>query len=237
VVDRNHPAVPSTIAEQRRRAATYASSDADPPRRRRSALLGGGVLIASSPVTVGAGLFVPGFAALGLGALLLLVPPRVPGERKRGAPWRLVRAPAAAGGRATLAVARGSARTGVNAFWAVERFAANDGRDGAVRIGAAASGAAAGLGRTASTAASHGWTAVEVAAPRAWHGLVAFARAIARAARSAAVWTWMRLRPLLRRARLACRAGLTALAEHVAVLARSASERLSAYVDSRSRPR
>jgi hypothetical protein len=229
--------VPSTISEPRRRSANYASLDANPPRRRRSALVGGGVLVASSPVTVGAGLFVPGFAALGLGALLLLLPPRVQGERRRRAPLRLVRAPAAAGGRATLALARGSARTGARTFWSVEHFAVNDGRDSAVRLGAAASEGAAVVGRTACSAASRGWAAVLVGAPRAWHGLVVLMRTVARAARSASIWLWVRMQPLARRAWLICRAGAAALGEQLAALGRSASERLSAYVDSRSRPR
>jgi hypothetical protein len=189
-------------------------------------------------VTVGAGLFVPGFAALGLGALLLLLPPRVRGERRSRAPsLRLVRVPAAVGGRAMLALARGSARTGARTFWAVEHFAANDGRDGAIRIGAAVSEGAGVVGRTASVAGSRGWSRMQVDAPRAWYGLAAIARTIAREARSASIRLWVRVRPLLRRAWLVCRAGVIALAEQLAVSARSASERLSAYVDSRSRPR
>jgi hypothetical protein len=231
--------VPSTVPEQRRRAGNRASLEANPPRRRRSALVGGGVLVASSPVTVGAGLFVPGFAALGLGALLLLLPPRVRRERspRTRAPLRLVRVPTAAGGRATVALGRGSARTGARTFSAVKHFAATDGRDGAIRLGAAVSAGAGVLGRTASTAGSRGWSRVQVDAPRAWYALVALARLIARETRSASIWLWVRLRPLLRRAWLACRAGVIALAEQLAFMARSASERLSAYVDSRSRPR
>jgi len=226
--------VPATVGEERRRVASLDAKP--PPRRSRPALLGGGALVAFSPVAVGGGLFVLGFGALGLGALLLLLPPRARREHEPRAPLRLVRTPAAVGGRAALAMTRGSARTGARTFRAVEHFAANDGRDGAVRLGAAASEGAALLGRTASAAGARSWTAVEAGLPRAWHGLVAIARTIAGEARSASIWLWARTQPLLRRAWLACRAGLRALAEQVAVLARSASERLSAYVDSRTGP-
>jgi hypothetical protein len=47
------------------------------PRRRRSAVLGGGVLVAAAPVAVAAGVLVPGFVALAVGGLLLLLPPRL----------------------------------------------------------------------------------------------------------------------------------------------------------------
>src|SRR5262245_40987445 len=78
-----------------------------PARRRRSAVLGGGVLVAASPVAVGAGLFVPGFAALGVGALLLLLPPSTHRERSHRSLLPFVRTPAAALGRAIAALVRG----------------------------------------------------------------------------------------------------------------------------------
>ena len=234
-VERRQTAVPS-IAEQRRRAGDLSPLDARrPPRRRRSALLGGGALIASSPVTVGAGLFVVGFTALGVGMLLLLLPPRRDG--RRGASLRVVRVPAAAGGRAVVALGRGTARTGARTFWAVERFAADNGRVGAARVGAATSEGAVVIGRSASAAGSRSWSEVQVWAPRAWRALVAATRRLALEAHSASIRLWIRAQPLLRRAWAAGRAGVTAAAERLAVLARSASERLSTYLESRSPPR
>ena len=224
---RSRGAAPSSIA----------ALDAErPPRRRRSALLGGGVLIASSPVTVGAGLFVLGFAALGVGALLLLLPPRTRPERRHRAPLRVVGVPAAAGGRAAIALARGTAHTGARTLSAVEHFAANDGREGISRIGVAAFDDAAALGRTASAAGSRGWSAVRVRAPRAWRGLAATARSLAREGRSASIRIWARMRPLLRRAWSACRAAFMRAAHELTPLARSARARLSTYIASRSGP-
>jgi hypothetical protein len=233
-VERRQTAVPS-IAEQRRRAGDLSPLDVRrPPRRRRSALLGGGLLIASSPVTVGAGLFVVGFTALGVGMLLLLVPPR-PAGRHRGS-LRVVRV-STAGGRAMVALGRGTARTGASTFWAVERFAADNGRVGAARVGAATSEGAVVIGRSASAAGSRSWSEVQVWAPRAWRALVAATRRLSLEAHSASIRLWIRAQPLLRRAWAACRAGVTAAAERLAVLARLASERLSAYLESRSPPR
>ena len=192
------------------------------------------MLIASSPVTVGAGLFVVGFTALGVGMLLLLVPPR-PAGRHRGL-LRVVRV-STAGGRAMVARGRGTARTGASMFWAVERFAADNGRVGAARVGAATSEGAVVIGRSASAAGSRSWSEVQVWAPRAWRALVAATRRLALEAHSASIRLWIRAQPLIRRAWAACRAGVTAAAERLAVLARSASERLSAYLESRSPPR
>src|SRR5262245_41572604 len=110
-VEGGQPSMPSTGDEPTRGGAGghVAPSDVErPARRRRSALVGGGVLVAASPAAVAAGLFVPGFAALGLGALLLLLPPRVPGERGHRLPWGIVRTPAAAGGRGMVVIARGT---------------------------------------------------------------------------------------------------------------------------------
>jgi hypothetical protein len=215
-----------------------ASLDAHrPPRRRRSALLGGGVLVASSPVTVGAGLFVPGFAALGLGALLLLLPPRARRERGHRTASRVVGVPTAAGGRAAVALARGTAHTSARTFWAVEHFAATNGRDGTFRMKVAALDTADAFGRTASVAGSRSWSAVQVGAPRAWRGLVATARSLAREGRTASIRIWVRVRPLLRRAWVACLTWLRRAAHELTALACSASRKLSSYVDSRSRPR
>ena len=93
---------------------------------------------------------------------------------------------------------------------AVEHFAANDGREGIARIGVAAFDDATALGRTASAAGSRGWSAVRVRAPRAWRGLAATARSLAREGRSASIRIWARMRPLLRRAWSACRAAFSA---------------------------
>jgi hypothetical protein len=78
---------------------------------------------------------------------------------------------------------------------------------------------------------------VQVWAPRAWRALVAATRRLSLEAHSASIRLWIRAQPLLRRAWAACRAGVTAAAERLAVLARLASERLSAYLESRSPPR
>ena len=119
---------------------------------------------------------------------------------------------------------------------AVEHFAANDGREGIARIGVAAFDGAAALGRTASAAGSRGWSAVRVRAPRAWQGLAATARSLAREGRSASIRIWARMRPLLRRAWSACRAAFMRAAHELTPLARSARARLSTYIASRSGP-
>ena len=199
--------------------------------------VGGGVLIAVSPVAVAVGLFVPGFAALGLGALLLLLPPRVRRERSHRSPLRVVRTLAAAGGRGVIALARGSADVGAGTFRAVENFAANEGRDGVVRIGRASAHGAAVVGGAASAGGSRGWAAVQVVALRVWRGLVAATRSLAREARSTMIRAWVRSRPMLRRAWAACLAGSRRAVHELAALARSASERLSALIDSRFGPR
>lgn len=237
-MERSESAVPSTVPEQRRRTPYPSFLDAErPPRRRRSALLGGAVLIAASPVAVGAGLFVTGFAALGLGALLLLLPPRARRERSHRTPMRVVRRSAAAGGHGAVVLARGTARVGASVFRATERFAAGSGRDGAVWTGRTAFRGANALGRAAFAAGSRGWSAVQVGAPRVWHGLVAVARWLARETRSASIRVWVYIRPLVRRAWGACEAGAARAAQQLAAVVHSASERLSAYVDSRSGPR
>ena len=234
-VEESRPAVSSNLPEQRPRVSDHPPRGADPPpRRRRSALLGGGVLVASSPVTVGAGLFVPGFIALGLGAVLLLLPPPAQRERKHRAPFRVLGRPAATAGRAAVALARGTAHTGTRTFRAVERFAATSGRDGALWIGRATFAGAGARGRTASTAGSHGWWAVRTGTPPAWRGLVARARWLARQARSASIRAWVRSRPVRRRAWAACLDALARAKREVAALSHSASEQLSSYVGSRT---
>ena len=120
-----------------------------PRRRRRSALLGGAILVAISPVAVGAGRFVLGYVALGVGASLLLLPP--PKENRPGrlrSTRSIVGRPVAASGRGTVALARGSAGLGARALSAAARFAATQGRDGATAVG-----------RTANAAGSHAWAA------------------------------------------------------------------------------
>jgi UPF0716 family protein affecting phage T7 exclusion len=237
-VEGSQPAVPSTGDEQLQRAAEQVLLHGDrPARRRRSALVGGGVLVAASPVAVAAGLLVPGFAALGLGALLLLLPP-VRRERRHRSPLRVVvGTPAAAGGSGVVSLARGSVRVGARTFKAVEHFAANEGRDSAVRIGRASADGAAAVGRAASVGGSRGWSTVQLAALGVWRGLVAATRSLAREARSTSISAWERGGPLLRRAWAACLAGSQRAVHELAALARSASEQLSALIDSRSVPR
>lgn len=233
-VDIRHPTMPSIGDEQRPHGVADGVVPPDverPARRRRSAILGGGVLVAASPVAVGAGLFVPGFAALGLGALLLLLPPR---ERTHRSPLRFIRTPVAAGWRGVAALARGTAHVGARTFSSVELFAAGKGRDGAARIGRVTVAAATAVYRSASAAGSRGWSAMQVVAPRVWSGLVEAARSLARVVRSASVRMWVSIRPTLRRAWAACLAGCVRTAHGLAALARSASERLSVLVDSRS---
>jgi hypothetical protein len=230
-VEPTQPAVPGVVAEQGRHAVHDAPVDAErPPRRRRTALLAGGLLVASSPVAVGAGLFVPGFAALGLGALLLLLPPVEARDRRRRRPWRLLRKPAAASGRAAFAVARFGAR----AARAAGHWGATSGREGAVTAGIAAFHGARAFARTTSAALSRGWTGVRLAAPPVWRALASTAGSLAHEARAASVRAWVRLRPVLRRARAASTAALTRATRTFAELAHSASARLSAYVDSRT---
>jgi hypothetical protein len=227
----------STVLEQRRRAERHVRSDERPPRRRRPALLGGGVLIAASAVAVGAGLFVVGFAALGLGGLLLLLPPRPqgePGHRRRS---HAVRVAAVSGGRGVVALMRGAVRAGALTFSAVVHYVATDGRDGAVRIGAAMVERATALGRAGATVGALGWSAVRSRAPKLWRLLVEAMRSFGREARTAWIRSWSRTEPILRRVWAGCLAVLARVAEELAPRARSAAERVSAYVDSRCRPR
>ena len=229
-------AVPSGGDERPRRVADepVVLVDGDRPvRRRRSALVGGGVLVAVSPVAVAVGLFVPGFAALGLGALLLLLPPKVLRESSHRSPLPAVRRPLAAGGRGVFALARGSADVGARTFSAVASFAANEGRNGAVRIGRVTAHGAAAVGGAAFARASRGWSAAQVVALRIGRGLVAATRLLAREARSTAIRAWERSRPMLRRAGAACLAGSRRAVHELTAFARSASERLSALIDFR----
>ena len=165
------------------------------------------MLVAVSTVAVGAGLFVPGFGALGLGAVLLLLPPKRPEPRHRGPSRVGVRTLLVTAGRATRALARRTAGIGAHAFGQVGRFAG---------IVARQSGVGAG---------------------RAAHGLVATTRTLAREARAASIRLWLSSEPILRRAWAVCRAGSGRAARELSALARAASERASEYIDSRSRPR
>jgi hypothetical protein len=239
-VEGTQPAVPRTEDEQRSAGAAerVAPVAADgPARRRRAAILGGGALIAVSPVAVAGGLFLPGFAALGLGALLLLLPPRVELEHGPRPRLRVIRTSAAAGRRGMVWLARGTAHVGARTFRAVEHFAASKGRDGAGRVGREAVGGAVTVGRAATAAVSRGSSWVQAVAPRVLGGLVAAARSLAREARSAAVFARVRIGPMLRRACTAGLAGSARAGHEIAALARSVSEPLSALVDARSGPR
>ena len=231
------PSVPWTEDEQSRTDAGEQGVplDADgPARRRRSAILGGGALIAISPVAVGVGLFVPGFAALGLGALLLLLPPRhEQGHRSR---LRVIRTAAVAGGRGMVWLARGTAHVGARTFRVVERFVAGKGRAGAVRIAREAVAGAAAVGRATTAAGSRGSSWVQSVAPRVLAGLVAAARSLAHEARSASVFARARTGPTLRRAWTAALAGSMRVGHELVALARSVWERLSTLVDAGSGP-
>jgi len=232
--------VPSTGDEQRRHVAAelLVPVDADPPaRRRRSAVLGGGALVAASPFAVAAGLFVPGFAALGLGALLLLLPPRARRQRTHASPLRVVGAWAAAAGRRLVALVIGAAHVGARTFRAAGRFVAGPGRNGAARVWRATATGVATVGVAAAAAGARGWAAVQVVAPRVCRSLIVGTRSFARAARSTSIRAWARVEPMLRRAWAACVAGSARAGRELAALERSASKRLSAYIDSRSGPR
>ena len=221
----------STEDEHDRRivaAPHLALDDVDdrPARRRRSALLGGGALVAAAPIAVGAGLFVAGYAALAVGALLLLLPPRARRKRRHPSLRTVAGARAAAIGERVLALARAIGAGGVRMWNALELLAATKGRDGAGRVG-----------RAARAAGSRAWSALQIAVPRSWRRLVLAARCIVRKTRVTSARLWVRVRPLLRRSWLACRAGSVRAARRVAAVERSASERLSAYVDSHSATR
>ena len=167
-VERRPPAGSSIVVDERHPAVDHVVLlDTDrPPRRRRSALLGGGLLIAASPVAVGAGVFVPGFAALGLGALLLLLPPTDRRERRR-TPLRFVRAAPAYIGHAAAALSRPIARFPARVFRAAARFVATAVRDGVVLIGRATAAGVVATGAAAARAGSRSWSAARVGAPRA----------------------------------------------------------------------
>jgi hypothetical protein len=195
------------------------------------------VLIAASPAAVGAGLFVPGFAALGLGALLLLLPPRPRRQHGPRAPWRVVRATAAAARRRATAAARWVGHVVARPSRATARFARTSGREGAVRVGRATAAGAAATAAAAAVAGSRAWAAAQVWAPRAWHGSAAATQSAAQAARSAAMRSWTRAAPSVRRAEALLLAATERAATEIGVFASSASRRLSAYVHSRVRPR
>lgn len=195
------PAAPWTGDAERRAALEPIDLDEDddrPPRRRRSALLGGGALVATSPVAVAAGLFVPGFAALGLGALLLLLPPRA--QHRRRSPLRVVRKGAAAGWRGAARLARGTARGGACAFHAVRQAAANEGRAGVVWMGRALADGGVAVGRATADVGARALVVARGVALRARRVLVTATRVVSREGRAASVWAWERCRPFLRRA-------------------------------------
>jgi len=226
-VEGRSPVVPSPEEEHPRGVAAERGVPVwseRPRRRRRSALLGGAILVAVSPVAVGAGLFVPGYAALGLGALLLLLPPpRGSSRRRHRSSLRVVGTSAAAAGRGIVAVARAGGRAGARTLGAVQHFAAHQGRDGA-----------AAAGRVVRATGSRAWATLLVVTPLVWRGLVVAARSVARETQSTSIRVWKRTRPVLRRAWAAVVAGSVRAAHELARFARWASERLSAFVDSRT---
>lgn len=153
-------------------AGPVRAPSAPPARRRRSAIVGAAALVAVSPVAVAAGMFVPGFAALGVGALLLLLPPRARREGERRSPRRIVGAPLVAAGRGILTSARGTAvgARGANAAaartWAVAGDAASSGAQGLV----VAARRLVDDGRAASSAT---WSRIGPMLGRAWAAGVA----------------------------------------------------------------
>lgn len=149
-------------------------------------------------------MFVAGFAALGVGAGLLLLPPR---ERRRSG-LGAVRGTAAHLRRGAAALARGLGAVGTRTFRSVGHVVIESGRDGVVLIGRATRDYAAVVGR----ATAGGSSAARIAAPRAWRGLVAVGGSLGGDARSAAIRT----------------------VDETGALAHAASRRLSAFVDSRA---
>ena len=240
-VEGRQPVVPWTADDEPHDAtaeqAGLMDDDEQPARRRRGSLLGGAALVAASSVAVAAGLFVPGFTALGLGSLLLLLPPTVPRERKRRSPLRVVRTWAAAGGDRVVALARSSVHAGAGAFKSVEHFAANEGRDGVMRIGRASADGAAAVGHAATAAGARVWSGAQVVGLGIWRGFIEATRSFVREARSISIGAWERSRPILRRAWVVCLAGSRRAAHELAATQRAASEQLSALIDARSGPR
>jgi hypothetical protein len=228
-VERRPAAGPSIVLDERPPAIDgVVPLEADrPPRRRRSALLGGGLLIAASPAAVGAGLFAPGFAALGLGALLLLLPPTERRDRGRRTPWRVVHAAATVLRRGIVEPARWIAHVVADVLRAVARFAATTGRDGTVRVGRATSAWAGVVGTAGELAGSRAWSAARVLAPRAWRRSVAAARSVAHDTQSATIRASLRIQPLLHRAGAVCLAGTERAATEMDAFVSSASRRLS----------
>jgi hypothetical protein len=236
-VERRPPAGPSFVLDERRPAIDgVVPVEANrPPRRRRSALLGGGLLIAASPAAVGAGLFVPGFAALGLGALLLLLPPTERRDRERRTLWRVVHAPATVVRRGVVEPARWIAHVVADVLRAVARFAATTGRDGTARIGRATLAWAAVVGNEAAVVGSRAWSAARVGAPRAWRGSVAAARSVFSDTQSATIRASLRIQPLLHRAAAVCLAGTERGTREIGAFASSASKRFSKLTAERPR--
>jgi hypothetical protein len=191
-----------------------------PGRRRRSAIVAGGALVALSSVVVSVGLFVPGFAALALGALLLLLPPRTRLGRERRSPLRIFGARLSAGVRAILASAARALRSAARGSAAVGRLAGGRGREGVRRVaGASARGSAA--------VAFAMWTGAGIAG----RGMAAGSRELADAFDSASSAAWARSRPWLERAWAAALAGSVRGRRELDALATTASERLSAMID------
>jgi hypothetical protein len=192
-------------------------------------------LVAVSPAAVGAGLFVPGFAALGLGALLLLLPPTERRDRGRRTRWRVVHAAATVLRRGVVEPALWIAHVVAGVVRAVARFAATTGRDGAVRVGRATSAWAAGVGKAGGLAGSRAWSAARVGTPSAWRRSVAVARSVARNTRSATIRATLRIQPLLRRAGAVCLAGTQRAATEMDAFVSSVSSRLSKLTAERPR--
>jgi hypothetical protein len=225
VLDERRPAIDGVVPVEADR----------PPRRRRSALLGGGLLIAASPAAVGAGLFVPGFAALGLGALLLLLPPTERRDRGRRTPLRVVHAAATVLRRGVVEPARWIAHVVADVLRAVARFAATTGRDGTVRVGRATLACAAVVGHAAAVVGSRAWSAARVGTPRAGRRSVAAARSATRDMQSATIRASLRIQPLLHRAAAVCLPGTEWAANEIGAFVSSASTRFSKLTAERPR--
>jgi hypothetical protein len=150
---------------------------------------------------------------------------------------RAVRATAAAARRLAGASARWITHVVARLFRAVTRFAATTGRDCAVSGGRATAAGAAAFGGAVAAAGSRGWSTAQVWTPRAWRRSVAATRSFARQTRSTTSRARVRIEPLLRRAWAVWLVGMERAASEMGSFATSASKRVSAYIDSRSRPR
>jgi hypothetical protein len=181
-------------------------------RRPRSAILGGGVLVAASPVAVAAGQLVVGFAALAVGGVLLLLPPRQVGRhdhrRRLG-----VGAAFGAAGAVAAGACRAVVHAGGSALKGTERLAANEGR-----------AAAAAAGR-----------AIAAGAVAAWRFLLVVVAMLAHVTRLAARWAHERGGPALARAWKEFAAAGRRAAHELSALARATSHRVATAAVAASR--